>query len=65
MAGTVSETAQDVIDKGKQTMQEAWGSTKDMAQKASDTILSKTEQSKQHVQANAEKVKKCMNTKGV
>ncbi|KAJ7978236.1 putative Late embryogenesis abundant protein family protein [Quillaja saponaria] len=61
--GRMSASAQDISEKAKQTMQEAWGSAKDTAQKAKDTVLGKAEESKECAKANAEAVKRSMNTK--
>ena len=48
MAGQMSQTAQNITEKAKQTMQEAWDSTKDTANRAATQTI--TEKAKQTMQ---------------
>ncbi|CAL0303297.1 unnamed protein product [Lupinus luteus] len=63
MAGQGSMKAQNITEKAKQTMQEAWDSTKKTANKAADTVMGKTQESADYVKDNAETVRKNMNRK--
>ncbi|RDX62918.1 hypothetical protein CR513_58704, partial [Mucuna pruriens] len=63
MAGQMSASAQNITEKAKQTMQDAWDSTKHSANRAADTMLGKSQESAEYVKDNAEKVKNNMNTK--
>ncbi|XP_031263109.1 uncharacterized protein LOC116121296 [Pistacia vera] len=63
MAGQVGETAQDVSEKAKQTLEGPWGSAKDTTQKAKESLMGNAEASKETVKQHAEEVKKNMNMK--
>ncbi|KAI4350146.1 hypothetical protein L6164_010655 [Bauhinia variegata] len=63
MAGKMSAAAQNISENAKQTMQDAWDSSRNTAQKATDTVLGKAQESAESVKENAESVKRSMNTK--
>jgi len=63
MANQVSASAQNMAEKAKQTMQDAWDSTKNTANRAKDTVMAKTKESAEYVKDNADAVKKNMNSK--
>lgn len=63
MSSKVSETAQELTEKAKQKVQDAWGSAKETGQKIKDSVGGKADDAKEVVKENAETVKRCMNTK--
>lgn len=63
VAGQMSASAQNMAGKAKQTMQEAWESTKNTANRAADNVVGKTKESAEYVKDNAETVKQNMNSK--
>ncbi|TKY65373.1 hypothetical protein E2542_SST08231 [Spatholobus suberectus] len=63
VAGQMSASAQNMTERAKQTMQDAWDSTKNTANRAADNVVRKGQESADYVKDNAETVKKNMNTK--
>jgi len=59
----VSANAQNMAERAKQTMQDAWDSTKNTANRAKDTVVAKSQESAEYVKENAEAVKNNMNSK--
>lgn len=49
--------------KASSKAQSAWGSAKETAQKAKDNMFGKTDESKEIIKQNAEKIKQSMNKK--
>ncbi|XP_071741221.1 uncharacterized protein [Rutidosis leptorrhynchoides] len=54
---------ENVADKAKQSTQDAWNVTKDVAQKVQDTVTGNAQASVDHVKDNIEATKRSMNTK--
>ena len=61
--GDSKDTAQGIAERAKKVAQDAWGSVKGTAEKVSDTVVDKAEQSQGALKDAKEMAERSMNTK--